>query len=281
MYGENKAAFHDELIKELLYWIEINLSDRLTLEKASDKTGYSLWHLQRLFKNKTGYALGQYIRQRRLSMAALTLRLSKMPICDVSLHFAYDSQGTFTRSFKQNFSETPGKYRRNSLSPLTCIDPATALNIALQPQFHIVELPDMAFNYRAKLQYHFFEPHPDNRKKCHQKDLTSYFNRSPSEAIWGLSEHCFAVPANESRMRYKVAQESKFLGSYDILIPTSRYLKITYPYELNRLHDYIQHMYSVFSLTLGVRFKAQPHLERYSQKSKSNGLICEYFIPLI
>jgi len=52
LQSEQKPDFHDDLIKELLYWIEVNLSDRLTMEKASKKTGYSPWYLSDYLKAK-------------------------------------------------------------------------------------------------------------------------------------------------------------------------------------------------------------------------------------
>ncbi len=42
----------------------------LSLEKVSERSGYSKWHLQRMFKKETGHSLGQYIRSRKLTEIA-------------------------------------------------------------------------------------------------------------------------------------------------------------------------------------------------------------------
>ena len=47
-------------IHSILDWIEDNLESPLSLEKVSERSGYSKWHLQRMFKKETGHSLGQY-----------------------------------------------------------------------------------------------------------------------------------------------------------------------------------------------------------------------------
>ena len=46
-------------IHSILSWIEDNLESPLSLEKVSERSGYSKWHLQRMFKKETGHSLGQ------------------------------------------------------------------------------------------------------------------------------------------------------------------------------------------------------------------------------
>ncbi|VTM44193.1 multiple antibiotic resistance protein MarA [Klebsiella quasipneumoniae] len=39
-------------IHSILSWIEDNLESPLSLEKVSERSGYSKWHLQRMFKKE-------------------------------------------------------------------------------------------------------------------------------------------------------------------------------------------------------------------------------------
>ncbi len=66
-----------------------------------------------MFKDVTGHAIGAYIRARRLSKSAVALRLTARPILDIALQYRFDSQQTFTRAFKKQFSLTPALYRRS------------------------------------------------------------------------------------------------------------------------------------------------------------------------
>ena len=101
------------IIRDLLDWLEDHLDQPLTLNNVAIKAGYSKWHLQRMFRDVTGRAIGSYIRARRLSKAAVALRLTARPILDIALQYRFDSQQTFTRAFKKQFGLTPAHYRRS------------------------------------------------------------------------------------------------------------------------------------------------------------------------
>lgn len=101
------------IIHDLLDWLESHLDQPLSLDNVAAKSGYSKWHLQKMFKEITGQAIGSYIRARRLSKAAVALRLTARPILDVALQYRFDSQQTFTRAFKKQFEQTPAFYRRS------------------------------------------------------------------------------------------------------------------------------------------------------------------------
>ncbi|QJW53773.1 Right origin-binding protein [Serratia plymuthica] len=98
-------------IKDLLVWIEDNLTNPLSLDIVSAKSGYSKWYLQRLFKKQTGLSLASYIRARRLYLAAFALRFTRKSILDISVEYQFDNQQTFSRCFKKHFAESPSVYR--------------------------------------------------------------------------------------------------------------------------------------------------------------------------
>ncbi|MCR9668865.1 helix-turn-helix domain-containing protein, partial [Vibrio parahaemolyticus] len=85
------------------------------LDDVANKAGYTKWYFQRLFKKVTGVTLASYIRARRLTKAAVELRLTKKTILEIALKYQFDSQQSFTRRFKYIFKVTPSYYRRNKL----------------------------------------------------------------------------------------------------------------------------------------------------------------------
>lgn len=127
------------IISDLIKWIEKNLEQPLSIDLVADKSGYSKWHLQRMFKKVTGQILGTYIRHRRLTHAALALRLTSKPILDIAMQYRFDSQQTFTRSFKKQFNITPATYRRNEFWDPAALTPPIELN-----KTHL-ELPEPTF----------------------------------------------------------------------------------------------------------------------------------------
>lgn len=111
---------HDDIIHTLTDWIESNLDKTLSIDEVAAKSGYSKWHLQRMFRTVTRQTLGGYIRERRLTLAAEALRQTQRPVFDIAMQYGYDSQQTFSRVFRRQFSQTPTAYRhtmrRQSLS---------------------------------------------------------------------------------------------------------------------------------------------------------------------
>lgn len=105
------------IIRDLLSWLEGHLDQPLSLDNVAAKAGYSKWHLQRMFKDVTGHAIGAYIRARRLSKSAVALRLTARPILDIALQYRFDSQQTFTRAFKKLILADAG-----SLPPLAGLE---------------------------------------------------------------------------------------------------------------------------------------------------------------
>ena len=98
-----------------LGWIEDNLESPLSLEKVSERSGYSKWHLQRMFKKETGHSLGQYIRSRKMTEIAQKLKESNEPILYLAERYGFESQQTLTRTFKNYFDVPPHKYRMTNM----------------------------------------------------------------------------------------------------------------------------------------------------------------------
>lgn len=105
----NTGAFIDDLLD----WIDNNLDSRLDINTIARRAGYSKWHLQRLFKEHTGYPLAEYIRMLKLQKSVERLTHSDEPILNVALALGFDSQQSFNRSFKRQYGLAPGAWRRS------------------------------------------------------------------------------------------------------------------------------------------------------------------------
>ena len=104
----NNGAF----IHDLLDWIDNNIESRLDINTVSRRAGYSKWHLQRIFKEHTGYRLAEYIRAQKLQKSVERLARSDEPILNVAIALGFDSQQSFNRSFKRHYGQAPGAWRR-------------------------------------------------------------------------------------------------------------------------------------------------------------------------
>jgi len=101
----------NERLNEALLYIENNLDGEISYEKAGRLANCSTYHFQRMFTYIAGIPLGEYIRRRRLSKAALDLQQGKK-VLDVALLYGYDSPTSFTRAFQALHGLTPSQAKK-------------------------------------------------------------------------------------------------------------------------------------------------------------------------
>ncbi len=92
--------------------IESHIGEPITLAALARAAGYSQWHAARIFKEMTGKSPFEYIRLRRLSIAATRLREMPDRVVDVAFDFVFDSHEGFTRAFARQFGMPPQKFRK-------------------------------------------------------------------------------------------------------------------------------------------------------------------------
>lgn len=68
-------------------------------------------HIQHLFKQATGVALGQALTERRLQKAAQLLVNTNMSIKEIACAIGYEHTSSFTRAFEKRFEQAPRRYR--------------------------------------------------------------------------------------------------------------------------------------------------------------------------
>ncbi|AWO80509.1 hypothetical protein C1N78_18990 [Serratia marcescens] len=130
-------------IKDLLLWIDNNLENDLSIDAISHRSGYSKWHLQRMFRAVTGRKIGTYVRERRLTRAAFSMRMTKISIVDIAVLYNFESQQSFTRAFKKLFGKAPGYYRRTNDWSMKELCPPFNIERKEIPSPAIIYMPDM------------------------------------------------------------------------------------------------------------------------------------------
>ena len=103
---------YEKRIHTALDFIENNLLNDFDISEVSAVAHYSKFHFMRIFKMMTGDKLGDYIRKRRISESAIDLVESDLSILNIALKYQFESQESYTRSFKSVFDVTPGFFRK-------------------------------------------------------------------------------------------------------------------------------------------------------------------------
>ncbi|NOH35680.1 AraC family transcriptional regulator [Vibrio chagasii] len=106
----NTPAF--DRISRVLAYIHANLSSTLSLEDIAKQSCWSRWQLQRVFQAETGLTVANYVRELKLSQAAEELLDTKERVIDIALELGFNSEISFSRSFKQMFGSSPSQYRK-------------------------------------------------------------------------------------------------------------------------------------------------------------------------
>jgi AraC family transcriptional activator of mar-sox-rob regulon len=103
------------IIQDLIDWIDNHLDSRLDIDTVARRAGYSKWHLQRIFKEAYRAPLGVYSGA-KAAKSVERLAHSNEPILNVAIALGFDSQQSFNRSFKRQYGQAPGVWRRISRS---------------------------------------------------------------------------------------------------------------------------------------------------------------------
>jgi AraC family transcriptional regulator len=121
-------------------YIENHLDSDVDLGEAAKVAYCSVYHFQRFFSFIAEIPLSEYIRRRRLTLAAFELQNTNSKIIDVALRFGYDSPESFARAFKNMHGITPtaAKVNGTQLKAYPCIT------------FHISIKGDVEMNYRIE-----------------------------------------------------------------------------------------------------------------------------------
>lgn len=93
-------------------YIEANLAGEIDMHEAGKIAGCSAYHFQRVFSYMANTTLAEYIRRRRLTMAAFDLQNGAEKVIDVALRYGYESPTSFTRAFAALHGVTPSEAKK-------------------------------------------------------------------------------------------------------------------------------------------------------------------------
>src|SRR5437879_9050764 len=99
----------------VLEHIDRHLDDSLELASLAEVAHFSPFHFHRLFAAWMGETLGDYLRRRRIEVAAM--RLSSQPrlsVLTAAISVGFGSGEAFTRAFKTRFGCSPTTWRKQN-----------------------------------------------------------------------------------------------------------------------------------------------------------------------
>ena len=100
-------------IQHAIDYIEDNLTETIDYEEVAKKCYSSSYHFQRVFSILCGFTLGEYIRNRRLTLAGRELTITNAKVIDVALKYGYESPDSFAKAFQKFHGILPSQARNN------------------------------------------------------------------------------------------------------------------------------------------------------------------------
>ncbi|WP_108671615.1 AraC family transcriptional regulator [Peribacillus acanthi] len=101
---------------ESIQYIEGNLDNDLCIDDIAAIACMSKFHFQRMFNMLTGYTVSEYIRNRRITVAAQELVNTSSKVIDVAMKYRYESPESFTKAFRRIHGISPSAVKKNSHS---------------------------------------------------------------------------------------------------------------------------------------------------------------------
>lgn len=105
----------EEMQKSVDY-IEGNLDKELDVAKLAEKLFTSSLDYQRMFSMLCDCTFGEYVRNRRLTMAGYKLLSSDLNILEIAIKYGYSTNESFTRAFTRFHGVTPSNARKGTRS---------------------------------------------------------------------------------------------------------------------------------------------------------------------
>ena len=112
-----------EGLKQALEFIEAHLLEEISVEDVAAHIYLSPFYFQKGFKLITGYTVGEYVRNRRLYLAALEIVKGDKRVIDLAYKYGYDTPESFSKAFTRLHGVSPIQvkeqpYKMKTFQPL-------------------------------------------------------------------------------------------------------------------------------------------------------------------
>lgn len=93
-------------------YMEDHLLDDLSMKSIAQHANFSVFHFQRTFSILTDISVGEYVRRRRLTLAAYELKRSNIKVIDLAYKYGYETPEAFSKAFRRQHGVSPTEARK-------------------------------------------------------------------------------------------------------------------------------------------------------------------------
>ena len=274
-------------------YIEDNLEGDIDFNTAADKACCSPFHFQRMFFVVTEVTPAEYVRRRRLTLAARDLSSGRMKVIDVAVKYGYDSPDAFTRAFRNLHGITPQAAREPGVT-LTAY-PRISFHIELKGgndmDYRILERPTFPVAITSRqftnvggqnfkdipAWWQEFMASPD----C--GEMTALTGEKPGVQTGGVMLGVCYGDAGTGEFSYGIAvelPEGASAGKFEkMVIPATTWA--VFACTLANLQDVTKQIFREWYISTGYEHPGTPDLEVYLPEGSGDDMKCEIWAPVV
>lgn len=127
-------------ITEVIDYIEDHITENFDYSEIGKIVTCNVYQFSRIFAYIVGVPLSEYIRNRRLSFAAIELQTGKFKVINIAMKYGYNSPESFSRAFRE----------LHGITPREACKPGMKLRMYPRLTFHISIKGDVDMEYRIE-----------------------------------------------------------------------------------------------------------------------------------
>ena len=119
-----------ERLNSAVEYMEAHLHEKIDYEKVAEIANCPAYYFQRMFLYMTNISVSEYIRRRKMSLAAVDLQDAGAKVIDIALKYGYDSPTAFNRAFQSIHGIAPSVAKKENATLKSY--PAIKFSISVQ-----------------------------------------------------------------------------------------------------------------------------------------------------
>ena len=252
----------NERFNELIEYIETNLCEEISYKKLSQILGVNEYTMHRIFLFITNYTLADYIRKRRLSMAALELLEKKEKVIDIAMKYNYESSQAFSRAFKSMMGFVPSKINNNKN------------NIKFFSKYELGNeeiANEFSYHIEKDLEFKFYAISMKTTVKECSKEAPTFWKENykyiKGKREYGLLE--YDKTCQKDNATYYIASTEKFENATRLNLKSSNYLVFESDYiNSTYLSEFCKKIYRTIIINSKYELEDLPDIEEYLPNKK-------------
>ena len=275
-------------------YIEDNLAGETDVIVMADKACCSVFHFQRMFFAILGLTPAEYIRRRKLTLAARDITSSDTRIIDIAVKYGYTSPVSFARAFRNVHGINPRAARKPGvkLSAFPRISFSITLKGGVEMDYRMIEKP--AFEIMARSRrfsmvggQNFIEIPKfwdEYMQTPEYQEMCSIAGDKPGKITGGGLGICYNESENGEQFSYGIGIEipSGAAASKFETIPVPAAFWAVFDCTLRTIQDVTKRIFSEWFPSTGYEHANVPELEVYfSENPQTKEIPCQIWIPVV